>query len=94
MITEFLLIFFVLLSIYLIYKNLEFRWKFEEWKRKYEEKIREDAIKRSSSILAGKMVERLVPFVKEFEFNPRDVRWVGDPIDFIVFDGYNEGKLR
>ncbi|OYT42126.1 MAG: Holliday junction resolvase [Candidatus Aenigmarchaeota archaeon ex4484_224] len=95
---EFLVILLTLVLIYLIYENLKLKIKFnselEKWKMRYEEKIREDAIKRSSSVLVGKTIEKLIPFTKEFDFNPRDVRWIGDPIDFIVFNGISEKEPK
>jgi len=90
------LISFVLLAIvvYLLYKNLEWKFKFEEKVRSYikekEEEIRKDAIERSSKILSGKALEKLIPFLKNFNHSPHDVRWIGDPIDLIVFDGISE----
>jgi predicted Holliday junction resolvase-like endonuclease len=90
------LISFVLLAIvvYLLYKNLEWKFKFEEKVRSYikekEEEIRKDAIERSSKILSGKALEKLIPFLKNFNHSPHDVRWIGDPIDLIVFDGVSE----
>jgi predicted Holliday junction resolvase-like endonuclease len=90
------LISFVLLAIviYLLYKNLEWKFKFEERVRSYikekEEEIRKDAIERSSKILSGKALEKLIPFLKNFNHSPHDVRWIGDPIDLIVFDGVSE----
>ena len=81
----------LVLVIYLIYKNLEWRFKFEERVRKYieekEEEIRRDAIERSSKILSGKALEKLIPLLKNFNHSPHDVRWLGDPIDLVVFDG-------
>jgi predicted Holliday junction resolvase-like endonuclease len=81
----------LVLVIYLIYKNLEWRFKFEERVKKYieekEEEIRRDAIERSSKILSGKALEKLVPLLKNFNHSPHDVRWLGDPIDLVVFDG-------
>jgi len=81
----------LVLVVYLIYKNLEWRFKFEERVKKYieekEEEIRRDAIERSSKILSGKALEKLVPLLKNFNHSPHDVRWLGDPIDLVVFDG-------
>lgn len=96
---EWLLITFLFFTtIYLLIKNLEWKFKFEEkLKIKLEEikeKIKREAIERSSRILTGKTVEKLVPIVKEFKHNPQDVRWIGDPVDFIVFDGISEGKVK
>jgi len=90
------LISLILLAIvgYLIFKNLEWKFKFEERFKRYieekEEEIRRDAIERSSKILSGKTLEKLVPFLKNFNHSPHDVRWLGDPVDLIVFDGVSE----
>jgi len=82
------------LVFYLIYKNNEWKLKFEqkvkEWVEKEEKRIREDAINRSARALSGKTLEKLIPFLDRFKHNPHDVRWLGDPIDLIVFDGYSE----
>jgi len=42
----------------------------------------------------GHTVEQLVPFMNNFNYNPADARFIGSPIDFIVFDGLNDGQLR
>ena len=63
--------------------------------REREEKdIREDATLRGSRTLSGKTLEKLVPFLDKFNYDPHDVRWLGDPIDLVIFDGYskNNGK--
>lgn len=56
--------------------------------------IREDSLKRSQSVVAGKATEHLAPLLPGFEFDPRDARFLGSPIDFIVFDGLSEGEVR
>lgn len=40
----------------------------------------------------GKITEHLIPFHINFPFNPKDVRFIGSPIDLIVFDGCSEKK--
>jgi len=57
-------------------------------------KIREEAIKKSRLVLEGKFKEQLAPFLPEFGFNPTDARFIGSPIDFIVFDGSSENNIR
>lgn len=59
-----------------------------------EEKIKKEAIERSARVLSGKTIEKLVPIVKKFGHDPHDVRWIGDPIDFIVFDGLSMGEPK
>jgi predicted Holliday junction resolvase-like endonuclease len=65
-----------------------------EWQVKYEEATRQDAINKSQSIMMGKTLEHLIPFFPEFKWNPRDARFLGSPVDLIVFDGLSEGHLR
>jgi len=48
---------------------------------------RRQAIQRSRSTLLGKLFERLGPFLQRFGHDPRDVRPIMDPIDYVVFDG-------
>jgi len=71
---------------------MKFEQRIKEWKEKEEEKIREDAIKRSARILSGKTLEKLVPFLENFPYDAHDVRWIGDPIDLIIFDGYSSSQ--
>ena len=59
-----------------------------DWKLKYEVDIRQDAIRRSTAVHTGKVTEHFIPFMKGFGYNVRDVRFVGSPIDLIVFDGH------
>ncbi len=48
---------------------------------------RQQAVRRSRSTLLGKLFERLGPFLQRFGHDPRDVRPIMDPIDYVVFDG-------
>jgi predicted Holliday junction resolvase-like endonuclease len=32
------------------------------------------------------------PLLPEFPFSPADARFIGNPIDFVVFDGYTKAK--
>ena len=49
-------------------------------------KAREDTIKRSRSVLRGQASEHLAPFVIK-DTNPKDYRFMGNPVDYICFDG-------
>jgi predicted Holliday junction resolvase-like endonuclease len=83
-------------AIYLYFKNREWKIKFqkqvEEFLEEREQEIREDAIARSARTLSGKTLEKFVPFLEDFPYNPHDVRWLGDPVDLVVFDGYSKNK--
>ncbi len=75
----------------------EARRQLAEWKTEQEKQIRQDAIQRSQAVTVGKITEHLVPHLPNFNFNPKDARFIGSPIDFLIFDGLNdedEGQLR
>lgn len=59
----------------------------ETWKIQNETFYRQDAINRSKAVILGKVTEHLVPFQNGFPFNPKEARFIGSPIDIIVFDG-------
>ena len=57
---------------------------------------RRDAIRRSRGVRGGKAAEQLAPFAPGFaeRFDPADARFLGAPVDFVVFDGLADGDLR
>jgi len=63
------------------------------WKARYTRAVRQDAIQRSLAVTAGKVYEQLVPYLPNFPFNPKDVRFLGSPVDFVVFDGLSDGQV-
>lgn len=62
------------------------------WKARYTRAVRQDAIRRSMAVVTGKVSEQLVPHFPQFPFAPRDARFLGSPVDFVVFDGLSEGE--
>ena len=67
---------------------------FQIWRLRYTRSIRRDAVHRSVAVTTGKVFEQLVPYLPEFPFNPRDARFLGAPVDLVVFDGLSDGDLR
>jgi predicted Holliday junction resolvase-like endonuclease len=64
------------------------------WKMRYTRMIRGDAVQRSQAVTAGKVHEQLIAYLPGFRYNPKDVRFLGSPIDLVVFDGLADGQLR
>jgi len=64
------------------------------WKARYTATIREDAVQRSQAVTVGKVHEQVVPYLPEFRYNPKDARFLGTPVDLVVFDGLADGQLR
>ena len=54
---------------------------------------RKDAILKSRSVLSGMFSEQLAPFLPNFNFKPTECKFLGKPIDFIVFKGLDDKKV-
>lgn len=48
------------------------------------------SVNTSRAVLKGKMAEQLAPILPEFPYLPSDAKFMGDPIDYVVFDGYSD----
>ncbi|MBW2983368.1 hypothetical protein KY327_03610 [Candidatus Woesearchaeota archaeon] len=53
-------------------------------------RIREDAAKRSRAVLGGQFSEQLAPYLPDFPWRPTEARFLGKPVDFLVFKGLEE----
>lgn len=68
--------------------------RFEKYKAEYEIHVREriedatqTSLNQSRSSLKGKIGEQLAPILPEFtsKYNPADARFIGSPIDYVIF---------
>jgi predicted Holliday junction resolvase-like endonuclease len=64
------------------------------WKVRYTRRVRQDAVQRSQAVTSGKVHEQLIPYLPAFPYNPKDVRFLGSPVDLVVFDGLADGLVR
>ena len=55
--------------------------------------IREDAIKQSRSVLAGQFSEQIAPYLPDFPYKPTEARFIGKPVDFIIFKGMDQKRI-
>ncbi len=53
------------------------------------QRARKESVEKSRSVVGGKVQEHLAPLLPEFcdQFNPWDARFIGAPVDLVVFDG-------
>ncbi len=66
----------------------------EEFEAK-KKKIIQESIEKSKQVYIGKTLEHLAPTVSKFGHQPRDCRFLAEPIDFIAFDGlFNDNKVN
>jgi predicted Holliday junction resolvase-like endonuclease len=85
-----------IISNYII--RLKFEKRFRDWRdeetRKWEsdmEQARKSAVNQSRAVLGGKFTEQMVPFFPDFKYDPTEVRFIGSPIDMVVFPGLAKG---
>jgi len=90
-----------ILGIFLAYylARLRFEIRFRQWRETEEQKwkakieqARKEAITQSRAVLGGKFVEQLAPYLPEFRYDPTEARFIGSPIDLIVFPGLASGN--
>ena len=65
----------------------------KEWEDKIPEQ-RADAINRSRASLGGKFSENLSPYFPDFPFHPTEMRWLGSPVDYIIFKGMDNDAIE
>lgn len=53
--------------------------------------LRREGLEQSRAVLKGQIGEQLAPLLPGFEFSLADARFLGAPIDYVVFDGYSDG---
>ena len=89
-----------LLCIFLIYHliRLRFERRYWQWREVEEQKweqekeiARREAIAQSRTVLGGKFAEQLAPYLPDFQYDPTEARFIGTPIDLIVFPGLATG---
>ena len=78
--------------------RLKYERKFQDWcngeiaKWQAEmEEARKSAVVQSRAVLGGKFTEQMVPYFPDFQYDPTEVRFIGSPIDLIVFPGLAQG---
>ena len=85
-IAVFLFILCLFLGYLLVKARSEFRrYREEELSRR--EEIRQEAIRESRRVLGGKFTEQMAPYLPEFKYDPTEARFIGSPIDLVVFPG-------
>lgn len=59
------------------------------WRR--QRTIRRHALNHSRAVLKGQVAEQLVPLAAEFPYPAADARFLGHPVDYVVFAGHGDG---
>ena len=92
----------VIVALIIIFNNyvtrLKFERRFRDWQDsellRFEVEIdeaRKSAVTQSRAVLGGKFTEQMAPYLPEFKYDPTEARFIGSPIDMIVFPGLAKG---
>jgi predicted Holliday junction resolvase-like endonuclease len=86
----------ITLNYYLIKRRFESRfreWQVQEQVQWQAEVLRasKQAVTQSRAVLGGKFTEQMAPYLPEFKYDPTEARFIGSPIDFVVFPGLSAG---
>lgn len=75
-------------------KTFEEKYQVElaKWKTQSEKSIRQSSLSNSRNAIKGRVSEQLLPLLAGLQYSPGDMRFIGSPIDYIIFDGYDEAK--
>ena len=89
----------VLLFVYVLYLKRErsvlireIEVRAEKRFMEMKEALRREILEKSRAVLKGRIAEQIVPFLEQFQYNPSDARFIGSPVDYIIFDGYTKTK--
>jgi predicted Holliday junction resolvase-like endonuclease len=52
----------------------------------------DQGVQKSREVRVGDAGQHWAPYFRDFKYNPADARFIGGPVDFVVFDGYTEWK--
>ena len=90
-----------ILGILLVYYTTRYRyenkfrlWQQEAWQKWEEEREKaiRDAVAQSRAVLGGKFTEQMAPYLPEFKYDPTEARFIGSPVDLIIFPGLSRGE--
>lgn len=71
----------------------EYEQRIAQLQQQHQEEIiqaQKRSVNTSRAVLKGKIAEQFAPILPEFDYLPSDAKFLGDPVDYIIFDGYSE----
>ncbi len=79
--------------------RLRYEQRFRAWQenelQRWEAELaqgRKAAVTQSRAVLGGRFTEQMAPYLPEFHYDPTEARFIGTPIDMVVFPGLARGE--
>lgn len=92
---------FLIISINYYLIKWRFESRFRDWQRQEQEywqaevtRLSRQAVTQSRAVLGGRFTEQMAPYLPEFRYDPTEARFIGSPIDLVVFPGLATGDPR
>lgn len=76
--------------------RLKYTQDIEELKKIFKESeknIRAKSVSASRRSLIGKFIEKFIPFLENVPYEASDMHFLGQPVDYIVFEGLHENEI-
>ncbi len=54
---------------------------------------RQDAVETSRAVIKGQISEHILPLSEDWPWKLADARFAGNPVDYIVYNGYSESNI-
>ena len=86
----------LLVLIFFIYKIGVKQGRFQtelQWQQQLTS-MRTDIANNQRANIKGKVAETFAPFLPNFPFKPSECKFIGDPIDYLVFEGLEERNIK
>lgn len=88
----FLAVIIFILAIWLTYKLASLRADLR-WQKNLVH-LRKEIADQQRAGIKGKVSETFAPFLEGFPFKPSECKFLGDPIDYVVFEGLDERDVK
>lgn len=56
--------------------------------------LRKNSVRQSRNTILGEVTEKLTPLLPEFPYHTKDIVFLGKGVDYVVFDGLAQWKLK
>ncbi|RYY78555.1 MAG: endonuclease [Moraxellaceae bacterium] len=73
----------------------EYEHKIQQLQLEQQEAIQravKKSLNTSRATIKGRVAEQFAPLLPEFEYLPSDAKFLGDPVDYVIFDGYTDWR--
>ncbi|ADJ26193.1 Holliday junction resolvase-like protein [Dehalogenimonas lykanthroporepellens BL-DC-9] len=96
-----LVITFILVTINYYLIKWRFEARFRDWQKLEQDywqtevaRASRQAVTQSRAVLGGRFTEQMAPYLPEFRYDPTEARFIGSPVDLVVFPGLASGDVR